>query len=226
MDLDFLPGTGAGPGVFSTVVFFSVKPAARFFDTFTGKETVPPIPLSADASCGRFSPDGRLFVVGQPRGSSRLYDWRTGESACPEVPHESTTWSAAFVPGTSWCLSGTERGSVHLWDGATGRLLVRPWLTDGRQPVANLRVSPDGRYALVTRYGSGKLSIRDLHALRDDFALDVEGSRLLAEINANASVHPGGETVDLDPDQWLERWRELRRRHPEFHKMPGTEQAR
>jgi len=46
--------------------------------------------------------------------------------------------------------------------------------------------------------------------------LSAGDSRLLAEIEAAAEVHPGGDLVPLSSEAWLERWQRFRRKHPHF----------
>ena len=222
-DLSFPPDPDGKPGLFAAVEFLTAKSAVRFFDLQTGKPALSPIPLATDASSARFTDDGRRLLVGCLKGkSARLYDWRSGEAMCPEVAHEAGVWSAATVPGSSWCLTGDALSKLWVWDGNTGRLLMPPWGDRGKiGPLVDIKVTPDGRFAILTRYNSNEIPILNLRALREEFPLDAEGARLLAEINAAAWVHPGGDTVRLDPGGWMERWQEFRRRYPTYHHYPG-----
>ncbi|HCN31279.1 MAG TPA: hypothetical protein DIT64_21735 [Verrucomicrobiales bacterium] len=222
-DVGFLP-VATGPGVFSTVEYFTDKPAVRFYDTATGKEAARPIPVASDSYCGRFGPDGSRFLYcGTRSNSARLYDWRTGTAICPEVSHGFEVFSGAFVPDSSWCLTGDQLGRLYLWDGNTGRFLMPAYPQKGRRatPVVDIKVTPDSRFAIITTFNTGGIRILDLRALREEFPLDAEGARLLAEINAAAWVHPGGDTVRLDPGGWMERWQAFRRRYPAYHLFPG-----
>lgn len=222
-DLSFPPNTDGSPGIVTAVEFLTANSAVRFFDLQTGKPALSPIPLATDASSARFTDDGKRLLVGCLKGkSARLYDWRSGEAVCPEVPHEAGVWSAATVPGSSWCLTGDAISKLQIWDGNTGRLLTLPWGDRGKiGPLVDIKVTPDGRFAVLMRYNSDEIPILDLRALREEFPLDAEGARLLAEINAAAWVHPGGDTVRLDPGGWMERWQAFRRRYPAYHRFPG-----
>ena len=62
----------------------------------------------------------------------------------------------------------------------------------------------------------GGIELLDLKALFPEPELSPQDSRLLAEIEAAAEVHPGGDLVPLSREAWLDRWQTFRKRHPDF----------
>ena len=222
-DLDFLPDKTM-PGVFSTVEFFSDKPAIRFYETATGKEAARPIPIASDAYCGRFSPDGTRFLVGGTRSrSARLYDWRTGTAICPEVLHGFEVFSGAFVPGSSWCLTGDQFGRVYLWDGNTGRFLMpaistkaTPALRSWTSKSLPIPISQSSRQSIPVGFGSSTSApcARTSRWMR-------KGHGCWRRSTPRPGFIEGGGTVRLDPSEWFERWQEFRRRYPDFHRFPA-----
>jgi eukaryotic-like serine/threonine-protein kinase len=71
-------------------------------------------------------------------------------------------------------------------------------------------VTPDGRHAVVGGFGDAML-VLDLSALAAAPDADLDFLCLRAELLSGQRFHEGGGTVNLSADEWLERWRALRR---------------
>lgn len=166
---------------------------------------------------GRFDASGtQLFSGGRGR-VARLWDWRAGRQLVPAMVHEDEAMVGAFVPGTPHLVTGGRDGSVNFWDARTGQVARRSVALGGK--IDDLFVAPGGRL-VVNRPRiddePGGVVILDLHALLAAPTLPPEEFVGLAEIDASATIR----NAVLDPlsaAEWLSRWREFRRRHPEWH---------
>jgi hypothetical protein len=144
---------------------------------------------------------------------ARLWRWREGTLACPPLPHAGGVVNVAFTADGRWLLTSTSGGPLRLWQGETGKPIAPaiPLLEGGLQ----LLVPPDGRRVLVV--GLSRVSAFHLGMLAEGQgeALDDESRILLGEILAGQRIHEEGAGVaNLASEEWLERWRAFRRRHP------------
>jgi hypothetical protein len=82
--------------------------------------------------------------------------------------------------------------------------------------VLDLQLTPDRRTLIACGHLGGNLEMIDLPALFPKADLDPAGTLLLAEIDADAEVHPGGGLAPFAPEQWLAKWQAFRKQHPDF----------
>src|SRR5258707_730276 len=87
----------------------------------------------------------------------------------------------------------------------------------------HVSVTPDGRRAIVTGFG-GAIHGFDLSDLTLPDEHGDEKLCLLGEIQSARRIQEGGGVVKLTAEEWLRRWREYRRRYPDwlfFHRFHG-----
>ncbi|MBL9139551.1 MAG: protein kinase [Verrucomicrobiales bacterium] len=200
----------------NTVAIALLAPRSRleFRDTRTGEPVVPPIAYSGWPFLGRFSPDGRVFLTTGRNRVGEVWDWRTGQRVCPALPHDHEVMGGAFIPGRSWVVTGGHDGRIKFWDYRDGMPLAPSIHREGR--VLDLQVTPDGGTLLASTTLDESIDLIDLAAALPKPDLNPDDARLLAEIDASAEVHPGGNWVPLSAEEWLRRWRAFRQRHPDF----------
>ena len=83
--------------------------------------------------------------------------------------------------------------------------------------MLNLQLTPNGRTLIACGFiPTGTIDLIDLAAALPEPELAPPAARLLAEIDADAEVHPGGGLAPLTPQRWLAKWQEFRRRYPDY----------
>jgi WD40 repeat protein/tetratricopeptide (TPR) repeat protein len=182
------------------------------WDLTTGGPAARPLEHAGWVHTVRFSPDGRLVLTGSHDGMAQLWDWRAGRKVCPPLQHEHEVHGVAMAPDGRWVLTTSLDKTLRVWDGRTGKPVFPP------HPLAreglNLAVTPDGNHAVVAGIMDA-LQVIHLGDLSAPEELDLEGLRVWGELLSGQRVHDGGVT-NLMADEWLERWRDFRRRHPDY----------
>jgi WD40 repeat protein len=198
----------------------------EFRDIRTGQDVVAPIPHAGWPFLGRFSADGGLLLTTGRDRVGRVWDWRRGRLICPALPHEDEVMAGAFVPGRPWVVTGGHDGLIQCWDYRTGMPVCPPLRRDGW--VLELHVTSDGATLVAGGLTAGGIEVFDFASLTPEPDLPPESARLLAEIEASAEVHPGGDLVPLSAEDWLRRWQRFRQRHPDFagHRLEMDPAAR
>jgi WD40 repeat protein len=75
----------------------------------------------------RFSPDGRLLILGDHEGRAQLYDGHTFEPrGRPLLGHAGFILTADFSPDGRTVATSSSDGTVRLWDTASGRPIGNP----------------------------------------------------------------------------------------------------
>ena len=141
--------------------------------------------------------------------------------ACPDLTLEEGSWSeAAFIEPRPliMVISSAIPSVAQVFDHRTGRPYTPSFGRLYHVRPTSLVASPDGNYAAASWNGLG-IIVHDFRELGKDFdGLSPDGLRLLAEINALSRVEDGA-LVKLSDAQWIDRWDEFRRLHPEFHSL-------
>ena len=112
-------------------------------------------------SLARFSPDGKLFAVGNRSGETRVYATATFKPVTRVLTGDAGgIVSAAFTPDNRTLATGSETGAVQLWDIPSSQALGAPLPgvpSSGVIPA----FTPDGRH-LVATYASGRAYVWDI----------------------------------------------------------------
>jgi hypothetical protein len=145
----------------------------------------------------------------------------------PGLVHDHEVLDAVFSSDGRWIATAKISQNVRLWDARTGSPLAPAWHlhpTTGPGVVYGGRVelTRDGRTLLACSRGS-HLTLFDLAILSQPGGplLSRDDQVLLSEINAAATLLPGGSVEPLAGLAWLKRWQTFRGKFPQFHPFPG-----
>jgi tetratricopeptide (TPR) repeat protein len=128
--------------------------------------------------------------------------------------HENEVKGLALTSDGRWLLTVTSDARVRAWDWQAGKALSPAFVLDegrgGR--CMNVEITPDGQDVVV---GAPRASVAfRLSDLVEPDASSPEDLVTFAELAANQRLEQG-EPIGLDTDEWLDRWRSFRRRHPD-----------
>ncbi|MBS0660976.1 MAG: protein kinase [Verrucomicrobia bacterium] len=164
----------------------------------------------------RFDTSGDLLLAGGRNRLARIWNWRERRQLGPPLVQDDEVYAGLFVPESSCVLTGGRDGLLHFWDRASGQPLRSPLRLEGE--IIDLQLVRGGKL-LVNRparggTGPGGIVLLDLPALLAAPELSQEDMVALAELDAFATVR-NAQPQPLSAEEWLERWREFRRRQPE-----------
>jgi WD40 repeat protein/tRNA A-37 threonylcarbamoyl transferase component Bud32 len=183
----------------------------RIWDLQNGKSVAGPLPHPEWVFSCRFSPDGRYLLSGCRDHMARLWDWRTGRQVRPPFRHDDVVFSAAFTPDGRWAVTASRDDTARVWDCATGKPVSPPFELGGWGWSA--LVTSDGRHAVVPGWRR-VLHVFDLADLARPADLSVDDLCVLGEILSGVRINEG-DVTGLTTQEWLERWRGFRQRHPD-----------
>ncbi len=194
------------------------------WEVATGRPTADPLRLPDLAFQARFDPSGERVVLARGDKKVSIWDWRSSKQPTTNLVLPGEVSDAAWSPDGRWIATAVG-GTVRLWDAHRGSPVTPEWrlLDPGRRPhyyANHLEFTPDGRRLLVLTRGR-HISLLDLSSLCEPAApeLSADDLVLLAEINAGHRTLAGDSVEPLSSQQWLERWRRFRARHPDFHPL-------
>jgi serine/threonine protein kinase/WD40 repeat protein len=190
--------------------------AVRIWDFATGRPVAEPLMHPDMVFTGIFSADGSKVLTACRDGMARLWDWRIGQLICPPFTHENEVHVVAFHPNGRWILTASTDKTMRVWEWRTGKPITAPFALSGFG--LGLDVTPDGNYAVVGGYGDA-LKVFYLGELSARNELDADDLCTWAELVSGQRVHQGSGVTNLTAEEWLERWREFRRRHPDYGKI-------
>jgi serine/threonine protein kinase/WD40 repeat protein len=175
----------------------------RIWDAATGKPVGAPLkhlpePRGDPTNWAAFSPDGRRVLVGLENGA-QVHDVATGNAVTPPLTEMTIRGAIFSQDGTRVLTRGPTRWSV--WDSASGRRIGPPAVTEGipvnhRGVITSARLSPDGRWVLLTGSGSyvgGAICVRDATTGRPVGPVPRFPNSIL-----DASFLPGGRKVVVE----------------------------
>ncbi len=184
------------------------------WDAEIGKELCPPIGHPGHVLTIDFSHDGQLMATACQDGQTRVWEVNTGKLACAMSPGGWPT-DIRFTPDGRFVVSAGASG-IQLWDAHTGYAISTQTATGtGEFPL--LDMTPDGHWALVSGT-SNFFQVIDLQSLAGTAKSSPEESLLWAELLSNSRIN-GSTIVNLSNTEWLDRWRQYRRQHPEFRPL-------
>ncbi|MBN8249077.1 MAG: hypothetical protein J0L84_16740, partial [Verrucomicrobia bacterium] len=179
-----------------------------------GAPAVPSIPYSNWPFLVRFHPGGEwILTTGRDR-AGQVWDWRGGRRVGPPLPHEGEVMAGAFVPGQPWAVTGGHDGRIRTWAIPSG-MPMGPTL-EMPATVLTLQFSPTARSLIACGFFGGWIGLYDWERLFPEASLNPDDARLLAELDASATINAEGGLVPLSAAEWLARWKEFRSRHPKF----------
>jgi len=191
----------------------------RIWDATTGGQTEYALthPLnSINDAC--FSPNSQYVLTACEDGMARVWDWRTGTLVCPPYQHARGVGGACFTPDGAFVVTAARDFTARVWEWHTGKPVTPPLSISG----VGIRVitTPDGKHAIV----SGMGSFIDIFNLGDLYRNELELDDLcaLGEILCGQRIHEGGGVVNLTTDEWLDRWKRLDDRRPEYLRFQSS----
>jgi WD40 repeat protein/DNA-binding SARP family transcriptional activator len=114
----------------------------------------------ASAGWTRFSPDGRLLVIGDSEGGARLYDAHSFEPrGRPLLGHTGPIRTATFSPDGRTLATTADDGTTRLWDVASSRPVGNPLPRIPNVPVGAAFVR--GGTHVVASYATGRAYLWD-----------------------------------------------------------------
>jgi WD40 repeat protein/serine/threonine protein kinase len=162
-----------------------------------------------------FSPDGKHLLTASRDGMARLWDWRAGRQLWA-FAHEHEVHAVAFTPDGRHVLSASDDGVLKIWEWHTGKLVCPPLALGGAG--LSMVVTPDGKRVAVGGF-MNELSVFHLDDWLAPAALAPDDLCLWGEIVSGQRVEAGGGVTNLTAEEWLQRWRDFRQRHPEMGRL-------
>jgi WD40 repeat protein/serine/threonine protein kinase len=163
-----------------------------------------------------FSPDGRHLLTGCRDGMARLWDWRAGRLV-HSFEHEHEVHAVAFTPDGRHVLSASDDGVLKVWEWRTGKLVCPPFALGGAG--LSLAVTPDGKRVAVGGFMK-ELPVFHLDDWLMPPPLGPDDLCLWGEIVSGQRIEDGGGVTNLTAEDWLQRWRDFRGRHPDWAAAP------
>jgi eukaryotic-like serine/threonine-protein kinase len=185
---------------------------AKVWDVATGQSVGQPLPHPDWLAGGCFSPDGHQVLTGCRDGMARLWDWRTGQLACAPFKRSWVVRGSFFAREGRWVLASDGR----FWDRKTAQPITPSSPAGEERGVQgscdDLQLTGDGRFAVAWISNAG-IAVVDLGDLDGPDEWSAGDLCLHAELVCGHRIHESDVDM-LTTDQWLERWRSFRERHP------------
>ncbi len=188
----------------------------RVWDVAAGQPVAAPLAHPDWVFQAVFSADGSMLLTGSRDRSARVWDWRSGRLLGPALTHQGEVQDVYFLNDDRWVLTKSSDQSmavsidnaVQLWEWKTGKPLTPRKLIRSAWG-SQLRMTPDGRRAVLGRLPDNRLNVLDIQALVSESATDDPPDRLrsITELISGKKIVGGSSVVILTTDEWVERWR-------------------
>ena len=184
----------------------------RFWDAANGNQVREPIEHPDQVLTVAFSPNGQLVSTSCLDWQTRVWEIATGTLAYSMSSKDFLT-DIRFSPDGRFAINADARG-LQMWDAREGNP-VTPLCPTATGEIPSLDISSDGRWALIGG-DADQFAVIDLKMLTETAQGSPEVELRWAELVSNTRVN-GSTIVNLTSTEWLERWRQYRLEHPEFH---------
>jgi YVTN family beta-propeller protein len=178
----------------------------------------PPVPVLSRASRGGAivlsDDEQRAVVVNRDVGSATVLDVKYEKDKTTRIEHRyevqlgvgSEPWQVVIAPDndTAYVVLRRDQRLVKIRD-LSGKPAVDGYVHVGSEPTG-VALSPTGRYAYVTNWNDGSVSVIDTRTLKLDSTVDLNealvGTGYLGEVKPRAALaHPRSITVTNDGDR-------------------------
>ncbi len=162
----------------------------------------------------QFSRDGKRLLTASQDRQARLWDVGTGKAVLTTLAQSDEVHGVCFAANDELFVIATRDGGISVWDASLGRM-VAP-IRRVPEMVHQLTLTKGGAHVVAT----GRLDAVHAFYLTDwvrapDAGLSRSALQLLGEIVASQRIHEGGAATSLSREEWLARWNEFRRDHPD-----------
>jgi WD40 repeat protein len=188
----------------------------RLWNTRDGTEARPPLEHAAPLYRVAFSPNGQ-YLYASGLSQPKVWNVQSGQLVCALA--NDVTGDAIFTPDSRRVVTfGFDRYQV--WDLPTGLPMTSPIKLRGNSLNNHIEISPpDGHWLALSGSGAA-VSIVDLTQLMTPAVQSPEEALSWCELLSNSRIN-GATMVDLTINEWIERWRRCKSRHPETQLSPS-----
>jgi WD40 repeat protein len=163
-----------------------------------------------------FSPDGKQVLTACRDGMARLWNWKSGQLVCPQFKHDHEVHPVAFLSDGRHLVTASDDSVLRFWEWRTGKPVSPPLPTNG----AALNFAQNSQGRLLVGGFLSRLHGLDAAAWLSPPQLSIDDLCLWGEVVAGQRIETGGGLISLTADEWLTRWSDFRKRHPEWAVRP------
>ncbi|MEO8493707.1 MAG: protein kinase, partial [Planctomycetota bacterium] len=199
------------------LVTSSMDKTVKVWDFATGQPASTPLKHPDWVFNTRFSPvaDRKHVLTACRDGMARLFDWQTGELIY-SLAHRDEVYDVGFGRNGDWLLTASRDMTARVWESRTGKPVMPAWTQSGWP--TQLLVTPAGD-AVALAGLMESIQIRHVAHMAefDGSSLNSADLKTLGEIVSGQTLLRRSGPVNLHTAEWLERWQQFRKSHPEFH---------
>ena len=186
----------------------------RLWDSATGLAAGAPLAHAGWVFSAQFSQDSRRLLTASSDKQARNWDLDTRTAILATREHSDQVFGVTFLAGEEHFLASTRDGQIAAYDSSLGKLIAPARRMPGKvfqlsRHVGSSRVIASGDVQPIRRFDA------DQWILQPDMRLSRDDVRLLGEILASQRIHTGGAATSLTSAEWIDRWKTLRKKHPD-----------